>query len=275
MKIFEPHIHMYSRNTRDYAEMATAGITSLLEPGGFWLGRERKCADTCIEYFDHLIDFEWTRAEKAGIKYHCTFALNPKEAHTPAIRERVLAELPKYLAHPLCPALGEVGYDKIDKIEEEVVLRQLELAKKLKLPVLVHTPHVEKKKGTERLIANVREVGISADLVEIDHCTEETIGLVVDAGLWAGFTIYPVTKLSPERAVSIFKQYGTDRMLVNSSADWGPSDPLSVPKLAVLMKQSGFAEDVVQRLVWDNPVRFFGQSGKLSEQPIFDEAVAR
>ena len=275
MKIFEPHIHMYSRNTRDYAEMATAGITSLLEPGGFWLGRERKCADTCIEYFDHLIDFEWTRAEKAGIKYHCTFALNPKEAHTPAIRERVLAELPKYLAHPLCPALGEVGYDKIDKIEEEVVLQQLELAKKMKLPVLVHTPHVEKKKGTERLIANVREVGISLDLVEIDHCTEETIGLVVDAGLWAGFTIYPVTKLSPERAVSIFKQYGTDRMLVNSSADWGPSDPLSVPKLAVLMKQSGFAEDVVQRLVWDNPVRFFGQSGKLSEQPIFDEAVAR
>jgi predicted metal-dependent TIM-barrel fold hydrolase len=187
---------------------------------------------------------------------------------------RALAELPKYLAHPLCPALGEVGYDLIDDIEEQVVLQQLELAKRLKLPVLVHTPHVQKLKGTERLIANCRDVGIDPDLVEIDHCTEETIGTVVDAGYWAGFTIYPVTKLSPERAVAIFKQYGIDRMLVNSSADWGPSDPLSVPKLAVLMKQSGFAEDLVQRLVWDNPVRFFGQSGKLSEQPLFDAAVA-
>jgi len=274
MKIFEPHIHMYSRNTRDYAEMATAGIRSILEPGGFWLGRARQHPETCLEYFDHLLEFEHTRAAKAGIQYHCTFALNPKEAHTPAIRERVMAELPRYLDHPMCPALGEVGYDVIDKIEEEVVLEQLELAKQKHLPVLVHTPHVDKLEGTERLIANCRDVGIDPDLIEIDHCTEEQVKLVVDAGYWCGFTIYPVTKLSPERAVQIFKQYGTERMLVNSSADWGPSDPLSVPKLAVLMQQSGFSEDVVQRLVWDNPVRFFGQGGKLSETPIYDEAVA-
>ena len=274
MKIFEPHIHMYSRNTRDYAEMAAAGIRSLLEPGGFWLGRARQHPETCLEYFDHLLEFEHTRATKAGINYHCTFALNPKEAHTPAIRERVMAELPKYLEHPLCCALGEVGYDVIDTIEEEVILEQLELAKKMKLPVLVHTPHVDKLEGTKRLIDNCRDVGMDLDMVEIDHCTEEAIGAVVESGYWAGFTIYPVTKLSPERAVSIFKQYGTDRMLVNSSADWGPSDPLSVPKLAVMMQQAGFAEDIVQRLVWDNPVRFFGQSGKLTEQPIFEAAVA-
>jgi len=274
MKIFEPHIHMYSRTTRDYAEMATAGISSLIEPGGFWLGRARQHPDTCLEYFDHLIEFEHTRAAKAGINYHCTFALNPKEAHTPAIREAVMAALPKYLEHPLCPALGEVGYDVIDDIEEQVVLEQLELAKKMKLPVLVHTPHVEKAKGTERLIANCRDVGIDPDFVEIDHCTEETVELVVNAGYWCGFTIYPVTKLSPERAVTILKRFGTERMLVNSSADWGPSDPLSVPKLAVMMRQAGFADDVTQRLVWDNPVRFFGQSGKLSEQPIFEAAVA-
>lgn len=274
MKIFEPHIHMYSRNTRDYAEMATAGIRSLVEPGGFWLGHERKHPETCLEYFDHLLGFEHTRAAKAGIQYHCTFALNPKEAHTPAIRERVMAELPRYLADPLCCALGEVGYDSIDDIEEQVVLEQLEMAKKLGLPVLVHTPHVDKLEGTERLIANCRDVGIDPDLVEIDHCTEEQVRMVVEAGFWCGFTIYPVTKLSPERAVTIFKQFGTERMLVNSSADWGPSDPLSVPKLAVLMQQSGFDEETVQRLVWDNPVRFFGQSGRLSETPIFENAVA-
>ncbi len=274
MKIFEPHIHMYSRNTRDYAEMSTAGIRSLVEPGGFWLGYERKHPETCLEYFDHLLGFEHTRAEKAGINYHCTFALNPKEAHTPAIREAVMAELPKYLAHPLCCALGEVGYDVLDDIEEQVVLEQLELAKTMNLPVLVHTPHVEKAAGTARLIANCKDVGMDPDMVEIDHCTEETVQQVVDSGFWAGFTIYPVTKLSPERAVQVFKQYGTDRMFVNSSADWGPSDPLSVPKLAVMMLQAGFEYDAVQRLVWDNPVRFFAQSGRLQEQPLYAEAVA-
>ena len=274
MKILEPHIHMYSRNTRDYAEMAAAGIRSLIEPGGFWLGRARQHPETCLEYFDHLLEFEHTRATKAGINYHCTFALNPKEAHTPAIRERVMAELPGYLEHPLCCALGEVGYDLIDDVEEQVVLAQLELAKQMNLPVLVHTPHVDKLEGTLRLIANCRDVGMDPDMIEIDHSTEETVGLVVEAGYWVGYTIYPVTKLSPERAVQIFKQYGTERMLVNSSADWGPSDPLSVPKLAVIMEQSGFDYETVQRLVWDNPVRFFGQSGKLDEQPLYAEAVA-
>lgn len=274
MKIFEPHIHMYSRTTRDYAEMATAGIRSVIEPGGFWLGRARKHPESCLEYFDHLLEFEHTRAAKAGIQYHCTFALNPKEGHNPAIREAVMAALPEYLDHPLCCALGEVGYDVIDEVEEQLVLEQLELAKQKNLPVLVHTPHVDKLEGTQRLIDNCRDVGMDLDMVEIDHCTEETIKAVVDAGFWAGFTIYPVTKLSPERAVTIFKEFGSDRMLVNSSADWGPSDPLSVPKLCVLMKQAGFPEDVIQRLVWDNPVRFFGQSGRLSETPVFAEAVA-
>ncbi len=273
MKIFDPHIHMYSRNTRDYAEMAAAGIRSIIEPGGFWLGHARKHPETCLEYFDHLLAFEHTRAAKAGIQYHCTFALNPKEAHTPAVREGVMAALPEYLANPMCCALGEVGYDVIDDLEEQVVLEQLEMAKQMNLPVLVHTPHVDKLEGTQKLIDNCRDVGLDSEMVEIDHCTEETVQMVVDSGYWAGFTIYPVTKLSPERAVQIFKQFGTERMLVNSSADWGPSDPLSVPKLAVLMEQAGFTYEAVQRLVWDNPIRFFGSSGRLSEQPMFAEAV--
>lgn len=274
MKIFEPHVHMYSRNTRDYAEMAASGIRSIVEPGGFWLGHERKHPQTCLEYFDHLLGFEHTRARKAGITYHCTFALNPKEAHTPAIREAVLDALPRYVDDPMCVAFGEIGYDAIDAIEEQVVLHQLEMAKQRSMPVLVHTPHVNKLEGTQRLVDNCRDVGIDPDLIEIDHCTEETIGLARDAGFWTAMTIYPVTKLSPERAVSILKQYGIERMMVNSSADWGPSDPCTVPKLCVMLEQAGFPEEHVQRLVWDNPVRFFGQSGRLVEQPIYEEAVA-
>ena len=79
---------------------------------------------------------------KFNSQYHCTFALNPKEAHTPAIREAVMAALPGYLDHPLCPALGEVGYDVIDDIEEQVILEQLEMAKVRKLPVLAIRPYI-------------------------------------------------------------------------------------------------------------------------------------
>ena len=62
----------------------------------------------------------------------------------------------------------------------------------------------------------------------IDHCEEHTIRLALDEGYWAGITLYPVTKATPERAADMVEIYGPERILVNSSADWDPSDPLAV-----------------------------------------------
>ncbi len=84
-----------------------------------------------------------------------------------------------------------------------------------------------------------------------------------DAGMWAGHTVYPVTKLSPERAVNILSEYGTDRMMVNSSADWGPSDCLSVARCVVEMRKRGFDEAKIRKVVWENPVGFYSKSGRL------------
>ncbi len=128
---------------------------------------------------------------------------------------------------------------------------------------MVHTPHRKKLEGTKRSIALIREHGIDADRALIDHNTEETIKAVRDAGMWAGHTVYPVTKLSPERAVNILAEYGTDRMMVNSSADWGPSDCLSVPRCVVEMRKRGFDEAKIRKVVWENPVAFYSKSGKL------------
>ena len=63
--------------------------------------------------------------------------------------------------------------------------------------------------------------------------------------------------------VALVKRYGTERILINSAADWGVSDPLKVPKTAALMRESGIAEADIQRVVWENPVAFFAQSGRL------------
>src|SRR4026208_2444815 len=94
----------------------------------------------------------------------------------------------------------------------------------------------------------------------IGHQTEETMPLFAGTEYFVGLTVYPVTKLSPERAVNIARQYGLDRLIVNSSADWGPSDVLSVPKVAHQMLKPGFSRDEVERLVWANPIRFYSQS---------------
>jgi len=62
------------------------------------------------------------------------------------------------------------------------------------------------------------------------------------------------------RAINIVRQYGVDRLLVNSAADWGPSDPLTIPFVARKMLQDGFTREQTEQLVFGNPHKFFSQS---------------
>ncbi len=261
MQIFDPHIHMSSRTTDDYERMAAAGVRALVEPA-FWLGQPRTSVGSFTDYFDSLVGWEPFRASQFGIRHHCAIALNPKEANDPRCRE-VLGVLPRYLAKDGVVAVGEVGYDSMTREEDEVFAAQLALAVEHELPALVHTPHRDKRRGTERTLDVVKESGIEPGRVVVDHLNEVTIGLVVGTGCWAAFSIYPDTKMSPPRMVAILQEYGLDRMLVNSAADWGRSDPLLTRRTGEAMLAAGFTEDDVDKVLWRNPVEFFGQSGRL------------
>ena len=48
--------------------------------------------------------------------------------------------------------------------------------------------------------------------------------------------------------------------LVNSAGDWGKSDPLAVPEFMLEMRRRGHAEEVIRKVVYDNPLAFFSQS---------------
>ncbi|MEV4416753.1 TatD family hydrolase [Catellatospora sp. NPDC049609] len=261
MRIFDPHIHMTSRTTDDYERMAAAGVRALVEPA-FWLGQPRTNPGSFTDYFDALIGWEPFRASQYGIRHHCTIALNPKEANDPRCRE-VLPLLPRYLAKDRVVAVGETGYDSMTPEEDEVFAAQLQLAREHGLPALVHTPHRDKVTGTRRSLDVVKESGIDPGLVVLDHLNEPTVGEVAGTGCWMGFSIYPDTKMSPERMVAILREYGLERVLVNSAADWGKSDPLLTLRTGEAMLAAGFSADDVDRVLWRNPVEFYGQSGRL------------
>ncbi|HKI98078.1 MAG TPA: TatD family hydrolase [bacterium] len=267
MNLFDPHIHMTSRTTDDYAAMAQAGIIAVVEPA-FWLGQPRTHAGSFEDYFNSLLGWERFRASQFGIRHFCTIALNPKEANNPRLSEEVLDMLPRYLQKEGVVAVGEVGYDDQTDIEEKLFARQVEMALEYDLPVLVHTPHRDKKNGTIRTIGLIRDVGIPEERVLIDHNNEETLPLVLDTGCWAGHSIYPNSKMDENRMALLVKQYGSERIIINSAADWGISDPLKVPKTVAKMREMGIAEDVIQTVVWDNPVAFFSQSGNLDVDDI-------
>jgi hypothetical protein len=261
MRIFDPHIHMTSRTTDDYAAMAAHGVQALVEPA-FWLGQPRTSVGSFVDYFDSLIGWEPFRASQYGIRHHCTIALNPKEANDPRCRE-VLEVLPRFLAKDGVVAVGEVGYDSMTREEDDVFAAQLELAKRFELPVLVHTPHRDKAAGTTRTLDVVKESGVAAEFVVVDHLNEVTVKEVADSGCWMGFSIYPDTKMDPDRMVAILQQFGTERILVNSAADWGKSDPLRTYATGQAMLAAGFTAADVDQVLWRNPVAFYGQSGRL------------
>jgi uncharacterized protein len=270
MRIFDPHIHMTSRTTDDYERMFEAGVRALVEPA-FWLGQPRTSVASFTDYFDGLIGWERFRAAQFGIRHHCTIALNPKEANDPRCRE-VLDVLPRYLAKDGVVAVGEVGYDSMTPEEDEVFARQLALAVEHELPALVHTPHRDKLAGTHRTLDVVKESGIDPGRVIVDHLNEPTVGVVAESGCWMGFSIYPDTKMDEQRMVAILREYGTDRMIVNSAADWGRSDPLKTYKTGLAMLDAGFTESDVDKVLWQNPVEFYGQSDRLvlDELPGFE-----
>jgi uncharacterized protein len=272
VKMFDPHIHMTSRTTDDYERMAAAGIAAVLEPA-FWLGQPRTQVGTFIDYFAGLVGWERFRARQFGIAHFCTMALNPKEANDERLAGDVIALLPRYLEKDGVVGVGEIGYDDVTPAEEKAFAAQLELARQHRMPALVHTPHRDKKRGTERTIALVREVGIDEGMVLIDHNNEETLPMVRATGCWAGHSIYPDTKMTEERMVALLEKFGVERMIVNSAADWGKSDPLKVPRTAQAMARAGFSEADIETVVWQNPIAFFEQSGRL-DRAALEAAIA-
>jgi predicted metal-dependent TIM-barrel fold hydrolase len=270
MKLFDPHIHMTSRTTDDYQAMAQAGIVAVVEPA-FWLGQPRTHVGSFEDYFLSLLGWERFRARQFGIQHFCTLGMNPKEANHEELAAGVLELLPRYLSKEGVVAVGEIGFDDVTPAEDRIFRQQVELAKEFDLPILIHTPHRDKKRGTEYTIAVVKEMGVDPTMVLIDHNNEETIRATLDSGCWAGHSIYPDTKMDEARMVGIVQQFGSERVIINSAADWGVSDPLKVPKTARAMLQAGISEEAVTRIVWNNPVAFFAQSGRLTG---IDGAVA-
>ena len=275
MRFFDPHIHMTSRTTDDYQAMAAAGIRAVIEPA-FWLGQPRTQLGSFIDYFAGLVGWERFRAAQFGITHYCAMGLNAKEANNESLAREVLEVLPRFAFKESVVAIGEIGFDEITQAEEYAYRVQLNLALENDMVVMVHSPHRDKKRGIVRSLEIAREMAVPVEKLVIDHNNEETVQDVLEAGAWAAFTIYPHTKMGSERMVEIVRQYGAERIFVDSSADWGVSDPLAVPRTARLMLERGIDPGAVERCTWSNAIEAYGASGcidrtELESQPSIDQ----
>lgn len=264
MPYIEPHAHMVSRTTADYESMAIAGCEVICEPA-FWAGYDRSSAQGFHDYYRQLTEYEPARAAKYGIKHYCWLCINPKEAEDAGFAREVMSIIPGFIDQPNVLGIGEIGLNKNTVSELAIFEEHVELARKYDLPILVHTPHLEDKlKGTRLIIDALKNANVDPARIIIDHVEEHTAGLVLDAGFWAGMTLYPESKCSLPRAIDILENFGMENIWMNSACDWGVSDPLAVAKCMQEMKRRQHTRETIQKIVYDNPVRFLSQSKNFS-----------
>jgi predicted metal-dependent TIM-barrel fold hydrolase len=248
--------------------MSKAGIEVIVQPS-FWLGSPRTTVGTFEDYWEHMISFETQRSKEFGIDHYVCISVNPKESTARPLALNALKAMSEYIDRDRVVAIGEIGYNLINDLEDELFQMQLDIATDKKMLTMIHLPHVNKKEGIKRTESVLKNKSIldMTNKILIDHNTEETIEKTLEIGCWAGLTVYPVTKLSPSRAIDIIEKNGLEKIMINSSADWGVSDPLSVPKVAEEMKKRGFRTSDIEKVTFYNAFEFYKQSTKFLWRP--------
>src|SRR5688572_26518482 len=261
MDYFDPHIHMVSRTTDDYETLAKMGCVGMSEPA-FWAGFDRGSVEGFRDYFRQLTQFEPKRAGWYHVQHYTWLCINAKEAENVRLSREVIAMIPEFIDQPGVLGIGEIGLNKNTRNESIIFMEHVELAERLDEQILIHTPHLEDKyPGTMMILDMLADFsGLNRQRVLVDHVEEHTIRPVLEKGYWAGMTLYPVSKCTPERAVDMVEMYGPERLLVNSAGDWGPSKPTAVPDFILAMRRRGHSEALIRKIVFDNPLEFFSAS---------------
>jgi uncharacterized protein len=268
MQIIQPHYHAIARTAQDYERMAMSGVVAVAEPA-FWAGFDRRYPETFIDYFRQITEFEPTRAALYGIRHFSWVAVNPKEAENMELTAEVLKAMPEFFQKPTVLGVGETGLHRSTPNECDALQAHVELAMKHDQLVLIHTPHLaDKAHGTQRTLEVLAGLNVDPSRIWIDHVEEQTIRPCLDAGYWVGMTLYPITKCSPRRAVDMLECYGTERILVNSSADWGPSDPFTLQECVLEYRRRGHSLQEALEVFHNNPCRFLGQNPKFDIKPL-------
>jgi predicted metal-dependent TIM-barrel fold hydrolase len=252
---------MVSRTTDDYLDMVTAGCAAVCEPA-FWAGFDRSSADGFRDYFRQLTEYEPARAARFGLPHFCWLCINPKEADDPVFAREVMSLIPEFLEKKSVLGIGEIGLNKNTRNERIIFEEHVQIALEHDLPILIHTPHLEdKRKGTRMILDALANFSrLNREKVIIDHVEEHTAALVLDQGYWAGMTLYPESKCTPNRAIDMLETLGTERLWLNSACDWGVSDPMAVPKCALEMKRREHSAEFIEKVIYHNPAKFLAQA---------------
>src|SRR5712691_7767498 len=195
------HLHAEGVSDADLTTLAWFGLSAAVTCAN---DAGATSADELRRHWDGLVSVQASRLRTCGIRPFVALAVHPARIPWHGVDD-LLHRLPHYFDDPRVAAIGELGLQEGSAREEDVLLRQLEIAAQLRKPVIAHTPATAKLALTRRLLAILRESRAEPSRVLVDHVTPETFPLVRACGYRAGLTLQPGLLEADEAAQLVAK----------------------------------------------------------------------
>lgn len=250
---FDGQLHGRSLGRRDLSDLAFFGVGGALVPcGGHAL------AATAAE-----LRRDWDgvasavrRLRRGGLRAFAALGVPPDRVPARGL-EALLADLPGLLGRGEVAAIGPIGLAEGGPFEERALALQLDLARELRLPVLVRAPARGRVSGTRRLLVLLREAELDARRVLVAPADARTVRLVRACGFAAGLWLSG-GRGALDAAVEAVAALGPEGIVLGSDAGEGGGDLLAVPRAADRLGRAGLSDAVVRRVCGGNAVAWLG-----------------
>ncbi len=253
---FDPRIHPASLDERDLETLQIFGVKGVIAVAD--ASAHPATPEGLFAHFDELIEHQVPRLERAGLKTWLALGVHPLVLPRRGFGQ-VLEALPAYLRGGKVIALGQLGLFRGDEREEEALLEQLALAEQYHLAAIVSAPGLEKERVTRRLLNVLQRAELPGAKILVDGAVGRTVRTIRELGFYAGLTLHP-EHLTVEKAVSLVRALGPERLVLDTAAGDGSSDILALGRAAHRLSKAGLSAGVVRRVTRDNGSALFGVS---------------
>lgn len=259
MRIIDTHLHVDKISGLDIPTLAIAGVEAAIVPTGHWLPL-LSSAETLLMIWRNLSGFQVNVCKSFGIDIRVTLSV-PFSGLSVEAAQECLKQLPKYLENENVIGVGEIGLDSGSEDEVKLFRAQLNIAKERDLPIIVHTATPMEPQAIpilDKIISIIHEENFPIERAVLDHTGRNTLETRLNSGAMVGLGVC-IDKLKADEVAEIVLENPDkrDRFLINSELGYFGQGQFSVPRAVLSMRQLGLPREEIEKVTWDNPIRFF------------------
>lgn len=255
---FDALLHARALSARDLSDLRFFEVTGALVPSDDAVGPGGAAA---VRKGWRETVAAVRRLRAAGMAAYAALGVHPRRIPARGL-EALLAALPEALGRAEVAAVGAVGLSEGTPLEERVLLRQLELARELRLPVVAAVPAGGRERLTRRTLALLQEAALEPGQVLLTGVEERTVRAVRACGhlaclsLSAGGAPGAGADAGIDQAVRVVTALGPEGLVLGSGAGLSGGDLLALPRAADRLLRAGLSLAVVRRVCASNALGF-------------------